>query len=66
MENAKGRTRYIQRKGQGHLETVDEFPANTKEERQEIRRCLEEYRMGDPSAHYYTSGRACKAWKEQQ
>lgn len=49
---------YIQRKGQGYLETVDEFAT-----RKEARAMLAEYRMSDPSAHFYLSSRCCKAWK---
>jgi hypothetical protein len=48
---------YIQRKGQGYLETVDEFPT-----RKEARAMLNEYTISDPSARYYISSRACKAW----
>jgi hypothetical protein len=48
---------YIQRKGQGYLETVDEF-----ETRREALDMLKEYRMSDPSADYYISSRACKNW----
>lgn len=51
---------YIQRKGDGHLETVDEF-----ETRKEARAMLAEYRMADPSAHYYLSRRPCKDWRER-
>jgi hypothetical protein len=50
---------YIQRNGDGQLETVDEF-----ETRKEAKLMLAEYRMSDPSAHYYMSSRACKAWRE--
>lgn len=48
---------YIQRKGDGYLETVDEF-----ESRKEARRILAEYRMADPTAEHYLSSRACKGW----
>lgn len=51
---------YIQRRGQGQLETVDEF-----ETRKEAVKMLREYQMSDPSAYYYMSKRACKAWKEK-
>lgn len=51
---------YIQRKGDGYLETVDEFST-----RKEARAMLAEYRMADPSAIYYLSSRPCKAWREQ-
>ena len=50
---------YIQRRGNGYLETVDEFTT-----RKEARAMLAEYRMSDPSAHFYISTRACKAWRE--
>lgn len=50
---------YIQRKGDGYLETVDEF-----ETRKEAREMLKEYRLSDPSAEYYISSRACKEWRE--
>jgi hypothetical protein len=49
---------YIQRRGDGYLETVDEF-----ETRKEARLMLAEYRMSDPSAYYYIISRACKEWK---
>lgn len=49
---------YIQRKGDGYLETVDEFPT-----RKEAKAALTEYRLSDPTAHFYISTRACKAWK---
>jgi len=51
---------YIQRKGDGHLETVDEFTT-----RKEARAMLAEYRMSDPTAHYYISSRACRAWRDR-
>jgi hypothetical protein len=50
---------YIQRKGQGILETVDQFETH-KEARQMVR----EYRLSDSSANYYLSSRACRAWRE--
>lgn len=50
---------YIQRRGQGYLETVDEFPT-----RKEAREMLAEYRLSDPSARFYISTRACRAWAE--
>jgi len=51
---------YIQRKGDGYLETVDEFSS-----RKEAKAMLEEYRLSDPSGYYYTSSRPCKAWRVQ-
>lgn len=50
---------YIQRKDAHYLETVDEF-----ESMKEAKAMLAEYRMGDRSAYYYLSRRACKAWRE--
>lgn len=51
---------YVQRKGKGYRETVDEFTT-----RKEARAMLAEYRMADPSAEYYLSTRACKAWRDR-
>lgn len=51
---------YIQRKGDGYLETVDEF-----ETMKEAKEMVKEYRMSDTSADYYISQRACKAWSER-
>ncbi|WP_158081225.1 hypothetical protein [Rhodoferax fermentans] len=48
---------YIQRRGNGYLETVDEF-----ETMDEAKKMLGEYRLSDPSAEYYTSSRPCKGW----
>lgn len=50
---------YIQRKGNGYLETVDEFTT-----RNEARAMLAEYRMSDPTGHFYLSQRACRSWRE--
>ncbi len=52
-------TIYIQRLGDGQLETVDEFPT-----RREAQTNLAEYRMSDPGAHYYLSQRACADWDD--
>jgi hypothetical protein len=52
---------YIQRRGQGYLETVDEF-----ESYKEARQMVREYRLSDSSANYYLSSRACKAWRESK
>lgn len=51
--------KYIQRRGNGYLETVDQFPTL-----KEARLMLAEYRLADPSAYYYISSRACKGWKK--
>ena len=50
---------YIQRKGQGYLETVDQCDTY-----KDARYLLNEYRISDPSADYYLSTRACFAWLE--
>lgn len=51
---------YIQRRGNGYLETVDEFDT-----RKEAKAMLIEYRLCDPTAHHYLSTRACKAWRNK-
>ena len=50
---------YIQRKGQGYLETVDEFPT-----RKEACLMVKEYRISDFSGIYYLSCRPCKEWNK--
>jgi len=50
---------YIQRKGDGYLETVDQF-----ETYKEADLMLSEYGLSDPSADYYISNRACDNWKQ--
>ena len=52
---------YIQRKGNGYLETVDSF-----ESRKEAREMKAEYQLSDNSALYYLSSRACKEWRESE
>lgn len=49
---------YINRKGDGYTETVDEF-----ETRSEAREILAEYQMADPAGHYYTSQRCTSDWE---
>ena len=49
--------KYIQRKGNGYRETVDEFKTY-----KEAREMLKEYRIADPYCEYYLSQRACKEW----
>ena len=49
---------YIQRNGNGQLETVDEFTT-----RKEAREMLTEYQMSDCSAEYYLSSRPCNDWR---
>lgn len=54
---------YINRKGDGYLETVSEYP-KTREGRAEALKDLIEYRLADPTAYHYLSQRACKDWRE--
>jgi len=51
--------KYINRKGDGYLETVDQF-----ETYKEARAMLSEYRMSDPYAELWISQRACKNWND--
>lgn len=51
---------YIQRRGNGYLETVDECDT-----RREARQLLAEYQLSDPYATYYLSSRPCRNWSEQ-
>jgi hypothetical protein len=50
---------YIQRRGNGYVETVDEFKSY-----KEAMEMLREYQQADRWAHYYTSPRPCSDWKE--
>lgn len=52
---------YIKRKGDGYLETVDEFDT-----RKEAREMCREYSVSDSSGYYYTSTRPCKDWNNEQ
>lgn len=47
------------------VETVDEFPFNTRDEKKEARRCLAEYRMSDNTGNYYLSQRCTNDWKNK-
>ena len=51
---------YIQRKGDGYLETVDEFGTML-----EARKMLHEYQFSDRSGHYYISTRCCNDWRDR-
>ena len=52
---------YIQRRGDGYLETIDEFDT-----RKEAGKMIWEYRMSDPYAEYYLSSRPCKEWTQAE
>lgn len=54
-------TKYIQRRGNGQLETVDEF-----ETMKEACEMLKEYQISDPIAYHYISQRACSNWNEEE
>ena len=54
---------YINRKGDGYLETVDEFDKN---QRKEARRVCNEYNLSDPAGYYYTSQRCTADWKDSE
>lgn len=58
-------TKYINRRGQGHLETVDEMEAKSKVDRHELYKLLFEYKLSDSSAVFYISTRCCKNWKQE-
>jgi len=57
--------KYINIKNGSEVETVDEFPYNNKEERNEAKRCLKEYQLSDCSNTYYMSSRSTKEWKNR-
>lgn len=54
-------TIYINRKSGRDIETVDEF-----ETIKDARAMCREYQIADYSAPYYTSTRACKAWRDSE
>ena len=48
---------YIQRKGDGYIETIDACSSL-----KEARALILNYQLSDKTALYYLSRRACKAW----
>jgi len=58
-------TKYINRRGQGYLETVDEMKVKSKVDRHELYKLLFEYKLSDSSAVFYISTRCCKNWKQE-
>ena len=58
-------TKYINRRGQGYLETVDEMEVKSKVDRHELYKLLFEYKLSDSSAVFYISTRYCKNWKQE-
>ena len=60
------RTRYINMKSEGgEVETIDEFPFSTREERIYFREMLREYRMAYYSQNVYASSRCTKEWRAE-
>jgi len=60
------KTRYINLKNGREIETIDEFPANTREERKEVQKMLKEYRTAYGNfGILYTSQRSTKDWKNK-
>jgi len=51
---------YINRRGDGYLETVDEFDTY-----KEAKAMLKEYRMSDRHGEFWISQRACKGWLDR-
>jgi len=51
---------YINRRGDGYTETVDE-----EEDLKTAEEYVWEYSLGDPSAEYWVSTRCCNNWKEE-
>jgi hypothetical protein len=59
-------TKYINRKGQGYLETVDEMEVKNKVDRHELYKLLFEYKLSDSSAVYYILKQGVvKNWKNE-
>ena len=58
----KETVRYINARYNGEVETVDEFPYNTRVERMYFYAMLKEYRISDRCNTYYSSQRCTKDW----
>lgn len=56
--SARG-VRYINRRGDGYTETVDEFDTE-----KEARAMLREYQMSDPTGELWVSRRPIKGWSD--
>lgn len=56
--------RYINRRGDGNIDTVDNLDSNDFPDRRsfkkELSRLLSEYQLSDPSGEYYSSQRSVK------
>ena len=55
--------KYINRLGDGIRETVDQFTVNTSDDKEELKRLLNEYIISDKTGSYYISSRSCSNWK---
>lgn len=58
--------RYINRRGDNQLETVDSLDSgdfsSLKDFKKALRNLVGEYNLSDPSAEYYSSQRSTKCW----
>jgi hypothetical protein len=54
--------RYINFKDDNFKETIDEFEVNSKEQRQELKRCFKEYLLIYPSSQFWVSQKPCNNW----
>lgn len=59
---------YINRLDGSDRETVDEFEQepgqSVRDFRRYVSKMLDEHRVSDPFAEYYTSKRCCKGWND--
>lgn len=56
---------FINIKNSEGVETVDELPTATKEQRKEFKRVLNEYNWSDSYNNYYSSQRCTKEWRKR-
>ena len=56
-------TIYVNMAQGSELETVVEFPYDTKEERKYAKEMVNVYRISDPYSYYYLSRKHTKSWK---
>lgn len=59
----KTKTRYINIETPHNIDTVAQFPYNTKEERKYFAKILKEYQLSDKYNTYYSSQRCTNDWK---
>lgn len=58
------KTIYINSKRNGKIETEDQFPNNTRQDKKYSKDMLKEYQMSDQTANYYLSQRSTKDWRD--